>query len=100
MYATPEVLTGIYKSRKNHKLQEWHTFCEWIESLPYSELITGEREELVDENALANDHRIKTDPIDEELIYKMINALPSYPDDLWKLIEERVEELKKEKTNA
>ena len=37
-----EVLANIYKSRKNHKLDEWHTFCEWIETLPYSELITGE----------------------------------------------------------
>jgi hypothetical protein len=37
-----EVLANIYKSRKNHKLDEWHTFCDWIESLPYSELITGE----------------------------------------------------------
>ena len=36
-----EVLANIYKSRKNHKLDEWHTFCNWIESLPYSELITG-----------------------------------------------------------
>ena len=36
-----EVLTNIYKSRKNHKLDEWRTFCEWIEGLPYSELITG-----------------------------------------------------------
>lgn len=36
-----EVLANIYKSRKNHKLDEWHTFCEWIEGLPYSELITG-----------------------------------------------------------
>ena len=36
-----EVLANIYKSRKNHKLDEWHTFCDWIESLPYSELITG-----------------------------------------------------------
>lgn len=35
-----EVLANIYKSRKNHKLDEWHTFCEWIEGLPYSELIT------------------------------------------------------------
>lgn len=34
-----EVLANIYKSRKNHKLDEWHTFCEWIEELPYSELI-------------------------------------------------------------
>ena len=37
-----EVLANIYKSRKNHKLDEWHTFCEWIEALPYSEFITGE----------------------------------------------------------
>lgn len=36
-----EVLANIYKSRKNHKLDEWHRFCEWIEKLPYSELITG-----------------------------------------------------------
>ena len=36
-----EVLRGIYIYRKNHKLDEWHTFCHWIESLPYSELITG-----------------------------------------------------------
>lgn len=36
-----EVLANIYKSRKDHKLDEWHTFCDWIESLPYSELITG-----------------------------------------------------------
>lgn len=36
-----EVLAGIYQSRKNHKLDEWHKFCEWIEYLPYSEVITG-----------------------------------------------------------
>ena len=36
-----EVLANIYKSRKNHKLDEWRTLCKWIESLPYSELITG-----------------------------------------------------------
>ena len=36
-----EVLANIYKSRRNHKLDEWHALCEWIESLPYSELITG-----------------------------------------------------------
>ena len=35
-----EVLANIYKSRRNHKLTEWHTFCDWIESLPYSEIIT------------------------------------------------------------
>ena len=38
-----EVLANIYKSRKNHKLDEWHTFCDWVEELPYSELITGEK---------------------------------------------------------
>lgn len=36
-----EVLANMYKSRKNHKLDEWVDFCKWIESLPYSELITG-----------------------------------------------------------
>ena len=35
-----EVLANIYKSRKDHKLDEWRTLCSWIESLPYSELIT------------------------------------------------------------
>ena len=36
-----EVLCNIYHSRKNHKLDEWHVFCRWIENLPYSELITA-----------------------------------------------------------
>lgn len=40
-----EVLTNIYHSRKNHKLDEWREFCKWIETLPYSELITGGEEE-------------------------------------------------------
>ena len=40
-----EVLANIYKSRSNHKLDEWHTLCDWIESLPCSELITGKVEE-------------------------------------------------------
>lgn len=35
-----EVLAGIYPDRKHHKLDEWHKLCAWIESLPYSELIT------------------------------------------------------------
>lgn len=35
-----EVLSNIYKHRKNHKLDEWREFCKWIEELPYSELIT------------------------------------------------------------
>ena len=36
-----EVLANIYKSRKNHKLDEWREFCRWIETLPYYDLITG-----------------------------------------------------------
>ena len=36
-----EVLANMYRSRRHHKLDEWNTFCDWIESLPYAELITG-----------------------------------------------------------
>lgn len=39
-----EVLANMYKSRRNHKLDEWHTLCDWMETLPYSELITGEND--------------------------------------------------------
>ena len=41
-----EVLAGIYPMRKNHKLDEWVKFCKWIETLPYSEIIVGERTKL------------------------------------------------------
>lgn len=37
-----EVLSNMYHSRKNHKLDEWREFCKWIEELPYSRLIIGE----------------------------------------------------------
>ena len=37
-----ENLRNMYHARKNHKLIEWHVLCDWIENLPYSELITGE----------------------------------------------------------
>lgn len=36
-----EVLTNIYESRKNHKLDEWRDFCDWIKKFPHSELITA-----------------------------------------------------------
>lgn len=36
-----EVLANIYRYRKDHKLDEWHDFCRWITTLPYSEIITG-----------------------------------------------------------
>lgn len=41
-----EVLANIYRQRKNHKLDEWREFCEWIETLLYSELITGKEEQV------------------------------------------------------
>lgn len=40
-----EVLSNIYKSRKYHKLDEWREFCKWIETSPYSEIITGAKRE-------------------------------------------------------
>lgn len=55
-----EVLANIYPMRKNHKLDEWHTFCDWIKTLPYSELITFEKDEseetdTADENVTVKD---------------------------------------------
>ena len=43
-----EVLANIYKSRKNHRLDEWREFCKWIKTLPYSELIIVETSVLTD----------------------------------------------------
>lgn len=40
-----EVLSNIYHTRLNHKLDEWHEVCRWIESLPYSWIITGKENE-------------------------------------------------------
>ena len=41
-----ETLVNIYHARKNHKLEEWHTVCDWIRTLPYAaDLITMEDEE-------------------------------------------------------
>ena len=54
-----EVLANIYKSRRNHKLDEWHTFCDWIENLPYSEIIIRESEEKKD---------LKDFPISDEIM--------------------------------
>lgn len=45
VYLNYETLQNIYHSRKDHKMLEWHVFCDWIKNeLPYSELITGEQE--------------------------------------------------------
>lgn len=57
-----EVLANIYKSRRNHKLDEWVEFCKWIEDLSYSELITGR-----------NDKKLKITTFDD-------NAGPIIPD--------------------
>lgn len=40
-----EVLANIYNARHYHKLDEWHTFCDWVETLPYAQLITGKPKE-------------------------------------------------------
>ena len=45
-----EVLANIYEWRKDHKLYEWREFCKWIETLPYSEIITGLNESKEEEN--------------------------------------------------
>lgn len=42
------VLRNIYHARRNHKLDEWRELCAWIETLPYSELITGKGENTND----------------------------------------------------
>ena len=46
-----EVLHNIYESRRHHKLDEWHTLCDWIEKLPYSEIITAKDPEYRPESA-------------------------------------------------
>lgn len=38
-----QVLRHMYHARKHHRLDEWHTYCDWIQTLPYSEFITTER---------------------------------------------------------
>ena len=55
-----ETLANIYKSRKDHKLDEWREFCTWIESLPYSELITGERQNLKEAATYADQDTLRS----------------------------------------
>ena len=38
-----QVLNRIYHARKNHKLDEWHVFCDWVEKLPYFKAIYGDK---------------------------------------------------------
>lgn len=53
------VLRNIYHARQNHKLDEWHTFCTWIESLPLSELITGKTPETEYESVVVECHEAR-----------------------------------------
>ena len=43
-----ETLVNIYYARKNHKLAEWHEFCDWIETLPYGKELIICREETAE----------------------------------------------------
>ena len=85
-----EVLVNIYHSRKNHKLDEWREFCKWIETLPYSELITTgipymkravNIEDETDEILTPNEQREKLglepieDPINFEAIVDKLNSI-------------------------
>jgi len=77
-----EVLANIYKSRKNHKLDEWREFCYWIESLPYSELITMQPENVYTAN--------------EDLKNKLLDAqseIDRLNDEINELLEQRFDEI-------
>lgn len=83
-----EVLANIYKSRKRHKLDEWHTFCDWIKTLPYSELITGGADYL---------NKKLTIPESDAIIARALSKLQSSdsPDKSKAVLMELYEQLKK-----
>lgn len=62
-----EVLANIYKSRRNHKLDEWHMLCDWIEGLPYSELITGKTDVVDKVNAVGNSNPVSPEDLKKAL---------------------------------
>lgn len=62
-----EVLANIYKSRKDHRLDEWHTLCDWIEQLPYSELITGKTDVIDKINAVGNPYPVSPEDLKKAL---------------------------------
>lgn len=88
-----EVLANLYKSRRHHKLDEWHTLCDWIESLPYSELITGGAEYL---------NKTLTIPESDAIIARALSKLHSSdsPDKSKAILMELYEQLKKVETSA
>ena len=54
-----EVLSRIYKDRKDHKLDEWHVLCDWIKQLPYADLIVPEMDISEEELMTVNELREK-----------------------------------------
>lgn len=68
-----EVLANIYQHRRNHKLDEWREICRWIESLPYSEIITCNTVEKDKSNALASAiAKLKAEQWSEEEIANLL----------------------------
>lgn len=88
-----EVLANIYKSRRHHKLDEWHTLCDWIEGLPYSDMITGGAEYL---------NKTLTIPESDAIIARALSKLQSSdsPDKSKAVLMEFYEQLKKVETSA
>jgi hypothetical protein len=88
-----EVLANLYKSRRHHKLDEWHTLCDWIESLPYSEIITGGAEYL---------NKTLTIPATDEIIARALSKLQSSdsPDKSKAVLMELYEQLRKVDTST
>ena len=74
-----EVLANIYKSRKSHKLDEWREFCEWIKSLPYSELVTHDiKKEDIQSNEIEDQETVNV--YGQWILKKDIQNSDSYSD--------------------
>lgn len=84
-----EVLANIYKSRRNHKLDEWHTLCDWIEGLPYSEMITGGADYLNKKLTI-----LKSDDIISDALRKLRNPDAVSPDESKAILMEFYEKMK------
>ena len=85
-----EVLANIYKSRRHHKLDEWHTFCDWIKTLPYSELITGGADYLNKKLTIP-----ESDEIVADTLRKLKNTDAASPDKSKAILLEFYEKMKK-----
>lgn len=80
-----EVLANIYRQRKNHKLDEWREVCKWIESLPYSELITVDSREAIKEELRKEIMKVREIPApwepDDTVVQTIANPGYSIPAD-------------------